>query len=153
MSSPSYHLVHANVAEMLAPLDHPAMSGFVDRIDAIDSLAQASPGFVAQPTPPDEGSVFTGDSLLNLSIWKTVESLYDFTYQREHAQVYEQRAKWFKPHTRPNYVLYWAPADHIPTEREVKARLDHLTRHGPTPYAFNFKSPFSVAEMLAYDVD
>jgi hypothetical protein len=129
------------------------MAGFVDRIDEIDSLAQSSAGFIAQPTPPDEGSVFTGNTLLNLSIWETVESLYKFTYHREHAQVYEQRAKWFKPHARPNYVLYWAPAGQIPSEREVRARLDYLTRHGPTPYAFTFKSHFSVEEMLAFDVD
>jgi hypothetical protein len=153
MSKTTYHLIHANVAEMLAPLDHPVMSGFVDRIDEIDALAHATPGFVAQPTPPDEGSVFTDNTLLNLSIWETVESLYNFTYQGKHAQVYEQRAEWFAQHNRPNYVLYWAPSGHLPTEREVKKRLDHLIRHGPTPYAFTFQSRLTVEESLAFEVE
>ena len=64
----TYHLIHANVAIMRAPLDDPLMAGFVDLADEIDILAQNSPGFVAQPTPPDEGQVFTGRVLLNISI-------------------------------------------------------------------------------------
>ena len=67
MSKTTYHLIHANIAEMLTPLDHPTMGGFVNRIDEIDNLAQVTPGFEAQPTPPDEGTVFsskyTGQSL------------------------------------------------------------------------------------------
>ena len=93
------------------------------------------------------------NTLVNLSIWETVESLFKFTYNSKHAQVYEQRADWFKQRNRPNYVLYWAPSGQLPTEREVKERLDHLIQHGPSPHAFTFKSRFSIEEMLAFEVE
>lgn len=137
-----YHLIHANIAVMRAPLDDPLMADFVAQADEIDALAQRTPGFVAQPTPPDEGSIFTGRSLLNLSIWESVESLDGFVHQGRHGLALEQRAKWFEQYEGPNYVLFWAPAGHIPTEAEVKRRIDYLAKHGPTPFAFDFGRPF-----------
>jgi hypothetical protein len=68
MEDIDFHLVHANIAIMRAPFDDPLMADFVSQADEIDALAQASPGFVAQPTPPDEGADYTGHTLLNLSI-------------------------------------------------------------------------------------
>jgi hypothetical protein len=53
----------------------------------------------------------------------------------------------------PVYVLYWAPAGHIPTEQEVEERFDHLRRHGATPRAFTFEQRFSVEAALAYGGD
>lgn len=50
-----YHLIHANIAKMRAPLDDPLMADFVEQVDVIDDLARSSPGFVDQPTPWDEG--------------------------------------------------------------------------------------------------
>lgn len=79
-SSPNeYHLIHANVALARAPLDDPIMAGFVQQVDQIDELAQAAPGFVAQPMPKEAGLIYTGRSLLNLSIWESVDSLEHFT--------------------------------------------------------------------------
>jgi hypothetical protein len=150
MSETAYHLVHANVARMRAPLDDPLMAGFVARIEAIDALAQDSPGFVAQPTPADEGAVYEDDVLVNVSIWESVESLYEFTYSGQHAGVLAQRAEWFEQHDGPAYVLYWARAGHVPTEKELKERFDHLRRHGATPRAFTFEQRFSVEAALAY---
>jgi hypothetical protein len=37
-------------------------------------------------------------------------------------------------------ALWWIPAGHIPTIDEAKERLAHLQTHGPSPYAFGFKS-------------
>jgi hypothetical protein len=73
MSEKTYHLVHANVARMRAPLDDPLMAGFMARIEEINALAQKSPGFVTQPTPADEGAVYKDDVLLNMSIWEAVK--------------------------------------------------------------------------------
>ncbi len=153
MNDSTYHLIHANLAIMRAPLDDPMMAGFVDQADQIDALAQGSPGFVAQPTPPDEGQVFTGRTLLNLSIWESVESLERFTHQGQHALALERRAEWFEQVEGPNYVFYWAPAGHIPTEAEVQGRIEYLAKHGPSPYAFTFEQRYSVAEMLTFNPD
>jgi hypothetical protein len=149
----TYHLVHANVARMRAPLDDPLMAGFVARIEEIDALAQKSPGFVAQSTPADEGAVYRDDVLLNMSIWGSVESLYEFTYSGRHAQALARRAEWFEQRDGPAYVLYWASVGHIPTEKEIKERFDHLRRHGATPRAFTFEHRFSVEAALAYSVE
>lgn len=148
-----HHLVHANIAHARASLDDPEMSGFMSRVDEIDSLAQSAPGFIAQPTPPDEGEIYQGNWLLNLSIWESVESLQAFTYSGKHARALEKRAEWFVQHEGPNYVLFWVPAGHIPTEAEIKQRIDILQERGPTPYAFIFKERFTVEEMLAFSIE
>lgn len=147
MDQQTYHLVHANVAVARAPLDHPMMAGFIEQVDRINDAAQASPGFVAQPTLPDEGEVFRGRMLLNLSIWESVGDLDRFTHQGLHALALERRKEWFEQSDRPNYVLFWVPAGHIPSEWEVKQRIEHLTKHDSTPFAFTFQQSFAVAEM------
>lgn len=146
-----FHLVHANIAIMRAPLHDPRMADFVAQADAIDAIAQASPGFIAQPSPQDEGTIYTGLTLLNLSIWASVESLERFTHSGEHSLALQRRAEWFEQYAGPNYVLFWLPAGQIPTEVEVQSRLDYLRTHGETPYAFTFDRRFTVQEMLAFD--
>lgn len=56
---------------------------------------------------------------------------------------------WFDQYDGLNYVLYWTPAADIPTEAEVKQRIEYLAKHGPTPVAFTFEQQFTLAEMLA----
>ena len=150
MSSTTYNLIHVNIAIMRAPLDDPIMNGFVNQIDEIDSLAQGWPGFIAQPTPPDEGQIFTGYTLVNISIWDSVENLREFTYKSRHAGELERRAEWFIQTEAPNYLLYWAPSGSVPLEEEIKRRFDHLYLYGATPFAFTFDETFTVEEMLDY---
>jgi heme-degrading monooxygenase HmoA len=150
MKPHAYHLIHANLAIARAPLDDPLMDGFISRVDEIDAAARRTPGFVAQPSPADEGQVYRGRALLNLSVWESLESLDGFTHSGEHAQALQRREEWFEQREGPNYVLFWAPAGEIPTELEIASRLDYLAEHGPTPYAFTFERPFTVAEALAY---
>jgi Domain of unknown function (DUF3291) len=141
--SSGYHLVHANVAHARAPLDSALMAGFVSQVDEINLRARATAGFVALPTLPDAGAVYTAPLLLNVSIWESIESLDAFTHQGMHATALERRGEWFEQHgTKPSYVLYWIPKGHIVTEKEIKERLDYLGKHGATPYAFTFKQPF-----------
>lgn len=135
---------------MRASFDDPVMKGFVDQIDEIDTLAQGWPGFIAQPTPPDEGKIFTGNTLVNISIWDSVENLSEFSYTSRHADVLARRAEWFFQSELPNYVLYWAPSGSVPLEEEIKRRFDHLHLHGATPFAFVFEKTFTVEEMLDY---
>ena len=40
------HIVQANIARMRAPMDDPKMAGFVERLEPLNALADASPGFV-----------------------------------------------------------------------------------------------------------
>ncbi len=150
MQASNYHLVHANIATMRAPLDDPIMAGFVAWTDEIDSLAQKSPGFIAQPSLPDEGTVFKEQTLVNVSIWDSIESLMKFTYHGEHASALKRRREWFERRAGPNYVLYRIPAGKLQTEVEIKQRLAYLELHGPTPFAFTFKQHFTVQEMMEH---
>ena len=152
MNETIYHLVHANIATMRALFDDPLMADFVAMAEKIDALAHASPGFIAQPTPPDEGAVFRKKTLLNLSIWESVERLEQFTYTGEHALALARRAEWFEQRPGPNYVLFWLPAGEIPSEAEMKRRVDYLAIHGPTPFAFRFDRRFTVQEMLRFEI-
>lgn len=151
MMKPNTHyvLVHANIAKMRAPLDSPLMAGFVNNIDAIDSLAEQTPGFIAQPEPPDDGEIFPNDVLVNVSIWQDVKSLQNFTYGGEHKEVMERGSEWFEDSVPPRYVLYWVEEETIPTHKEINARLEHLREHGPSPVAFNFDKPFAPEELTA----
>jgi hypothetical protein len=146
----NFHLVHANITVMRASFDDPIMAGFVAWVDKIDHLASQSPGFVSQATPPDEGSIFHGQILLNISICDSVECLQKYTYQGRHAQALVRRAECFIQYQGPNYVLYWVPFGHTPLEQEIKERLDHLSEHSPSPYAFDFEQQFSPKETAAF---
>jgi hypothetical protein len=137
-----YVLVHANLAEAVAPLDAPEMAGFVLQVDETNRLARSFDGFIAQPALQDEGAVFAPPFLLNVSLWKSIESLEAFTYSGRHDSALQRRAEWFRQGDVPNYVLYWAPKGHMPSEAEVRARLEHLRDRGPTAYAFTFDRPF-----------
>lgn len=57
-----------NIAVAQGSMDDSIMKRFVDQIDEIDALAQFWPGFVSQPTPPDDGSIYKGNTLVNVSI-------------------------------------------------------------------------------------
>jgi hypothetical protein len=145
-----YQLVHANIATPRAPLEDPLMRDFVERIDEIDALAQGWPGFIAQPMLPDERLIFSEPILVNVSTWESVENLREFTYASKHAEFLKRRTDWFIQSDLPAYVLYWAPADQVPTEAEIKLRRDHLHWNGATPLAFTFDEPYTVDEMLAF---
>lgn len=150
----NYHLAQLNIARMLAPIDDPVMADFVANLDPINALADQSQGFVwrLQTTEGNATSlrVFDDDFLIvNMSVWESVEALHQYVYYSDHTAFFRRRAEWFSRMDTPYFALWWVPTGHIPTTEEAKARLEHLTQHGPTPYAFTFKKRYSVNEMLA----
>lgn len=150
MANINYHLIHANIVTACAPFDDPLMKGFVEWIDEIDALAQSWPGFIAQPTLPDEGLIYSEPTLVNVSIWDSVENLQEFTYASRHADLLKRRAEWFVQSDLPAYVLYWSPAGEVPTEAKIKQRREHLYQHGVTPFAFTFDEHYTIEEMLEF---
>jgi hypothetical protein len=72
------------------------MADFVAQVEEINALARSAAGFIAQPTLPDEGSVYRALLLLNVSIWESMESLDAFTHQGKHAAALERRGEWFE---------------------------------------------------------
>ncbi|TLY86600.1 MAG: DUF3291 domain-containing protein, partial [Gammaproteobacteria bacterium] len=136
-----WHIAQLNVGRILAPTDSPQLAEFMARLDEINALADGSPGFVwrlksdsgnATDIKVSEDPYF----LVNMSVWVTIESLFEFVYRTSHTAVMVRRRQWFERPTEAYQVLWWVPAGHIPSASEALDRLEHLRRNGPSPHAF-----------------
>ena len=149
-----YQLAQVNIARMLAPLTEPLMAGFVAQLDAINALADSSPGFLWRLQTPEGNATalrpFEDDLILvNLSLWASLADLSAFVYKSRHRQVLQQRLQWFQRFDGPYLALWWVPTGHIPSVEEAKERLAYLRAHGETPYTFSFKRPFPAPETVS----
>lgn len=140
-----FHLAQVNIARMKAPLDSPVLAGFVARLAEINALADRAPGFVWR-LQTEEGDAtylrpYDDDRILfNLSVWKSVDALKDYVYRTAHAELLRDRRSWFEHFGASYLALWWVPAGHIPGVDEAKKRLAHLEEHGPSQFAFTFKT-------------
>lgn len=148
-----YHIAQLNIALMRAPLDSPIMADFVAWLEPVNAIADSAPGFVwrLQTESGDATSIRAFDNeylLVNMSVWRSVDDLYQYVYKSDHAQVFRRRKEWFEIMEQSATVLWWIPNGHVPTVDEAKAKLELLRKNGPTPQAFTFKQRFSVDDML-----
>ena len=143
----AFHVAEFNIGRTVAPLDDPALADFVDNLQLINALGDASPGFVWR-LQDQFGAATTirafDDPLMivNLTVWETIESLRAFAYRTTHVEYLRRRREWFEPLAGPSLVLWWVPAGHRPTIDEARERLDRLAADGPTPAAFTLKTTF-----------
>jgi hypothetical protein len=155
MPHSSFHLAQVNIARLRAPITDPVLADFVANLDRVNGLAEAAPGFVWR-LKGDEGNAlavraFDDEALIiNISVWDSIESLFEYTYKSDHVEVFRRRAEWFVPLGAAHLALWWIPAEHQPDANEAKAALAHLDAHGPTPRAFTFRQRFTPEDMLAY---
>lgn len=146
-----YHLAHFNIARMLAPFHDPIMADFVNNVQRINMLAEASTGFVWRYNDYSTNTVFDEDIfIINMSVWENMEALREYTYYSAHGEFYRRRREWFSKMTDANMVLWWVAVGHEPTLEEAKIKVDHLNEHGATPLAFTFKQRFTSEEMLQF---
>lgn len=135
------------------------MAGFVARLDELNALADRSPGFVwrlqtsagnatyFRPFPED------GSILMNMSVWESIETLRHYVYKTLHAELLRRRHEWFENFAGVYTALWWVPAGHIPGIDEAKKRIGHLEQHGPTQFAFTFKTTFEPDEQFQRAID
>ena len=141
------------------PFGHPRSQGFVDRIPGVFDAADKSHGFIARSKRELEtytrswGELETPEAYAHIedilrlpstmSLWEDLESVAAFAYHGAHGEAMANRRDWFQPNVIPEYAAWWVDED---TERlypdDIKERFDHLTKNGPTPFAFDFKKPF-----------
>ncbi|MGH6933014.1 MAG: DUF3291 domain-containing protein [Dongiaceae bacterium] len=151
----THHIAQLNIATALAPLDDPLLAEFMAKLDEINQLAERSPGYVwrlksESGNATDIHAMDNPRTIVNLTVWQSIEALFDFTYVSDHKAVMNRRREWFEKPSGPYMVLWWLPAGHVPGIEEAKARLEYLARHGPSPTAFTFKVRFpSPADMTA----
>jgi len=143
----AFELAHLNIAAMKEPLDSPAMADFVANLDRINSLAEASPGFVWR-LQDDAGDATAmrplgENTLVNLSVWTDIASLSRYVYQSAHVDIMRRRKDWFETMTQASLVLWWVGRGHRPGIEEAVARLQLLRSSGPTEGAFTFRQAFA----------
>lgn len=142
----SHDLAQLNIARLLAPIDSPQLAEFVANLERINALAEEAPGFVWR-LQTEEGNAtairhFGDEVIVNMSVWKDVESLYAYVYRSGHMEVFRRRQEWFDRMRGSHLVLWWVPAGDRPSLSDAESRLDRLREHGSTPDAFTFKKVF-----------
>lgn len=143
----TFQLAQVNIARAKGPMDSPVMKGFVDQLDAINALADRSPGFVwrLQTEEGDATSlqVFEDERIIvNMSVWTSLDALKDYVYSGEHLEVLKSRKRWFDKMSGPTLALWWIPAATVPTVEDAKRALQMLAADGATAEAFSFARPF-----------
>jgi len=139
-----WELAQLNVADLAAPLDSPQLADFVANLDRINSLAEASPGFVWRlkddgGNATESNEPFDDKTIVNLSVWENVDALHHYVYQTAHTDVMRRRQEWFIPRSSVSAVLWWVPKGHRPDAYEAQSRLLLLNKLGSTHDAFTFK--------------
>lgn len=139
----AWHIAQLNVGRAVAPPGSPELADFMAALDRINALAESSPGFVwrLQSASGNATDILVCEdprSLINMSVWSSVESLIAFVYRSGHTAVMQRRREWFEKPAAAHQVLWWIPAGHIPTIAEALERLEQLRREGPTERAFTF---------------
>ena len=147
MTTSRFHLAQLNIGRMRGPIDDPVMEGFRSQLEAVNAVADRSPGFVWR-LQDHEGYVRPYEDrriLFNLSVWEGVEPLRDYVYGSAHVEVVRRRREWFSKLGRVHAALWWVRYGHRPSIDEATDRLTHLEMYGPTPHAFSFQATFPPA--------
>lgn len=145
-------IAQMNYSTALAPLDSPIMAEFMAGLDRINALAEASDGFIWR-LKDESGNATSIDvmsdpkSVLNVTVWASVEALYDFAYRSDHHYFIKHRERWFVPSAKRSMALWnlgeGAP---MPSVEEAFARLRHLEEQGSSRFAFDWKGARAFAD-------
>jgi hypothetical protein len=143
-----YHLAQINIAMAQADMESYIMSGFVERLDEINAVADKSSGFIwrLQTEEGDATSIQAYDDpliIVNMSVWENIESLRSFVYKSLHVELIRDRDAWFNKMMNVHQTLWWVPAGSIPSVEDGKEKLEILQDKGPSKDAFTFAKPFN----------
>ncbi|MGW7008022.1 DUF3291 domain-containing protein [Streptomyces sp. NPDC054933] len=141
-----YQLAQINSARLKSPLDTPPLADFVAALDPVNAAADTADGFVWR-LQGDTGNAtdvpVLGDSwlIVNLSVWRDVDSLTAFMYGGQHRELLRRRREWFERVREAVTALRWVPTGHRPTVAEAEERLLRLRANRPSPYVFSLCEP------------
>lgn len=144
----NYQLAEINIAKMKGVnIDDPIMQEFVDNLDRVNALAESSEGFIwrlkddsnnaTNLNPYDDEQI-----IINISVWRDVEALEQFTYKTFHTDFLKRRKEWFQTYGKAYYTMWWIKAGEFPTVEMAVKKLAVFQENGPSPEAFNFRMRF-----------
>jgi GNAT superfamily N-acetyltransferase len=148
------HLAQLNVSTLRHPLNDPSIAEFVDALPVVNGAGELSPGYVwrLQSDSGDATDIRVFDdplTIVNLTVWESLEALKAFAYRGIHRDFLRRRAEWFvEGSTRT--ALWWVPAGVLPTTDDAKRRLDFIDVLGSSPFAFQMGQ--SHPEMVVHRV-
>ena len=143
----AYELAQLNIGVIRGPMDSPIMAEFAANLARINALADCAAGFVwrLQTEAGDATAIrpFANEhQLLNMSVWRDVDSLRQFVYRTAHADILRRRREWFEKMSEAYMVLWWVPQGHRPSVEEAIAKLELLRSKGPHREAFTFRETY-----------
>jgi Domain of unknown function (DUF3291) len=143
-----YELAQLNIGIIKGPMDSPVMADFAANLERINALAERSPGHVwrFQTEEGDATAIrpFEDENMLiNMSVWRDVQSLNTYVYSSAHMELMRRRREWFERMHEAFLVLWWVPKDQRPSVVEALAKLEILRAKGPTAEAFTFRQAFA----------
>jgi hypothetical protein len=110
------------------PRTHSRSKGFINRIPATYEVAERSEGFIDRShLDPDTGRHSWGELVCprflpdelhpnvarTLTLWRSLESVFAFSYADLHGEALTLRAQWFRKPEFPSYVIWWVADDHV----------------------------------------
>ena len=147
-----YQLAQINVGRFIYLRDDTANAEFMAALDPVNAQADTAPGFIwrligdgndATDLVPDESDP---QLLVNMSVWRDVETLGAFVYRNtDHLSFMRRRKEWFEK-IEIFQALWWVPASHIPSVAEGMERVTMLRERGPSADAFTFRVPFAAPD-------
>lgn len=142
------HLAQINIARLLHPEGDERVAEFFANLDRVNALAEQSEGFVWR-LKEEAGGNATGiaispdpNLIVNMSVWRDADALFDYVYRSAHTPVMAKRRQWFERPGGAYQALWWIQAGHRPTVEEGLSKLWLIDRYGPTSQAFTFKARF-----------
>ena len=149
----AYELAQLNVAIMKEPLDSPGMADFVANLDRINALAEASHGFVWR-LQTEEGDATAirpmgEDTLINVSVWRDIDSLNKYVYGSAHVDIMRRRKEWFERMREVHIVLWWVEQGPSPNRVGGDRQAGAASREGAVRRCVHVPQCFPAARRTA----
>jgi len=141
------HLAEFNIGTLRYDWDDPRIAEFADNLDRVYDIARRSPGYIwhlegeeMEAAQLDTAGPLGGNprTASTLSVWENLQTFRAFTHGTVHRVFMERGAEWHIPRAAPNLVMWHVAEGHRPSVAEAVERLEHLTTHGPSDYAFDW---------------
>ncbi len=143
-----YFIAEINIAKMKGvDINDPIMKEFVENLDAVNQIAEKSEGFVWRLKDENNNATslnpYNDETIIiNVSVWKSIETLENFMYRTFHSDFLKRRKEWFLTYGSAYTAMWWIPEGHIPTMQEAVDKLSFLQTNGPSPNSFDFRHKF-----------